>query len=73
VIEFFDKRSRAKLVEGLELVMRQHNLEKISFLTTFQFQVVNTIISPIRLADSAVGWVLVVEPVSQDNRGTRIQ
>jgi PAS domain S-box-containing protein len=73
VIEFFDKRSRAKLVEGLELVMRQHNLEKISFLTTFQFQVVNTIISPIRLVDSAVGWVLVVEPVSQDNRETRIQ
>ncbi len=68
VSELFDKSSRAKLVEGLELVMQQKNLEKISFLTTFHSQVMNTLISPIRLADSAVGWVIVIEPVSQDNR-----
>jgi PAS domain S-box-containing protein len=70
VSELFDSRSRAKLVEGLELVMQQKNLEKISFPTTFHYQVMNTIISPIRLADSAIGWVIVVEPVLQDNRET---
>ena len=72
VSEFFDNKSRAKLVEGLELVMQHKNLEKISFLTTFHSQVMNTNISPIRLADSAIGWVIVVEPVSQDNRETKI-
>jgi PAS domain S-box-containing protein len=73
VSELFDERSRAKLAEGLELVMQQHNLEKISFLTTFHSQVMNTLISPIRLAESAAGWVIVIEPVSQDNRSLRIQ
>ena len=73
VSDLFENRSRAKLADGLELVMQQKNIEKISFLTNFHSQVMNTIISPIRLADSAVGWVIVVEPVSQDNRGTRIQ
>jgi len=73
VSELFDNRSRTKLVARLELVMQQKNLEKISFLTTFHSQVMNTIISPIRLADSAIGWVIVVESVSQDNRGTRIE
>ena len=71
VSELFDDRSRAKLVEGLELVMQQNNLEKISFLTTFHSQVINTIISPIRFADSARGWVIVVGPVSPDSRGSR--
>jgi PAS domain S-box-containing protein len=69
VSELFDERSRAKVTEGLELVMQQQNLEKISFLTTFHSQVMNTLISPIRLAESAVGWVIVIEPVSQDNPG----
>ena len=72
VSELFDNRSRAKLVEGLELVIQQENLAKISFPTTFHSQVMNTIISPIRLADSAIGWVIVVEPVVQDNRETQI-
>ena len=70
VSDLFENRSRAKLVEGLELMLQQSNLEKISFLTTFHSQVMNTIISPIRLADSAVGWVIVIEPISQDNRGS---
>ena len=70
VSELFDNRSRAKLVEGLELVMQQSNLEKISFLTTFHSQVMNAIISPIRFAGSASGWVIVVEPVSQESPGT---
>ena len=70
VSELFDNRSRDKLVEVLEQVMQQMNIEKISFPATFHSQVMNTLISPIRLADSAVGWVIVVEPVSQDNRGT---
>jgi len=73
VIELFAERSRSKLMEGLELVMQQHNLEKASFLTTFHFQVMNTLISPIRLVESTVGWVIVIEPVSQDNPGLRIQ
>ena len=73
VSDLFDNSSRGKLMDGLELVMQQKNTEKISFLTTFHSQVMNTIISPIRLADCAVGWVLVVEPVSQDNRGTQTQ
>ena len=72
VSDLFDIRSRAKLVEGLELMMQQKNLEKISFLTTFHSQVMNTIISPIRLIDITIGWVIVVEPVSQDDRKTRI-
>ena len=72
VRELFDNRSRAKLVKGLELVIQQSNLEKISFLTTFHSQVINTIISPIRFAGSVSGWVIVVEPVSQDSSGTRI-
>jgi PAS domain S-box-containing protein len=72
VSEFFDNKSRVKLVEGLDLVMQHKNLEKISFLTTFHSQVMNTIISPIRLADCAIGWVIVVEPVPQDNRETKI-
>jgi PAS domain S-box-containing protein len=69
VINLFDESSRAKLTDGLELVMQQHNLEKVSFLTTFHSQVMNTLISPIRLAESAVGWVIVIEPVSQNNPG----
>jgi PAS domain S-box-containing protein len=69
VSELFDERSQAKLTDGLELAMQQHNLEKVSFLTTFNSQVMNTLISPIRLAESAVGWVIVIEPVSQDIRG----
>jgi PAS domain S-box-containing protein len=73
VSELFDNRSRAKLVEGLELMMQQKNLEKISFLTTFHSQVMNTIISPIRLADSAISWVIVVGPVVQDNHGILIE
>ncbi len=72
VSKLFDKSSRAKLAEGLDLVMEQHNLEKISFLTTFRSQVMNTLISPIRLAESAVGWVIVIEPVSQNRHGLRI-
>ena len=64
----FDEKSRAKLSDGLNLVMQQHNLEKISFLSTFHSRVMNTLISPIRLAESAAGWVIVIEPVSQDNR-----
>jgi PAS domain S-box-containing protein len=71
VRELFNNKSRAKLVEGLELVQQQNNLEKISFLTTFHSQVMNTIISPIRIADSASGWVIVIEPVSQDCCGNR--
>ena len=70
VIKLFDERSRAKLTDGLELVIQQINLEKVSFLTTFHSQVMNTLISPIRLTESAVGWVIVIQPVSQDNRGT---
>jgi PAS domain S-box-containing protein len=66
----FDERSQAKLTDGLELVMQKQNLEKVSFLTTFNSQVMNTLISPIRLAESTVGWVIVIEPVSQDNRGS---
>jgi len=68
VRELFDNSSRAKLVKGLELVIQQSNLEKISFLTTFHSQVMNAIISPIRFAGSASGWVIVIEPVSQDSR-----
>ena len=48
----------------LEDIKKQKNIEKISFLTTFHSQVMNTIISPIILADNAVGWVIVVEPGS---------
>ena len=73
VSDLFDHVSRAKLVDGLELVMQQKNTEKISFLAPFHSQVMNTIISPIRLADSVAGWVIVVEPGSQDNCGTQIQ
>ena len=73
VSDLFDNRDRAKLVDGLELVLQQQNIEKISFLTPFHSQVMNTIISPIRLVDRAVGWVIVLEPVSQDNRRTEIQ
>lgn len=73
VNELFDNGSQTKLADGLERVMQHTNIEKISFLATFNSQLMNTIISPIRLADSAVGWVLVVESVSQDNRETRIQ
>ena len=73
VSDLFDNRDRAKLVDGLELVMQQKNIDKISFITPFHSQVVNTIISPIRLVDRAVGWVVVVEPVSQANRATAIQ
>jgi PAS domain S-box-containing protein len=69
VIELFDESSRAKLTDGLELVMQQHKLEKVSLLTSFHFQVMNTLISPIRLAESTVGWVIVIEPVSRDNPG----
>ena len=70
VIKLFDEKSRAKLTNGLELVTQQFNLEKVSFLTTFHSRVMNTLISPIRLTESAVGWVIVIQPVSQDNRGT---
>ena len=69
VRKLFDERSRNKLTEGLELAMQQNNLEKVSFLTTFNSQVMNTLISPIRLAENTVGWVIVIEPVSQDSRG----
>jgi len=69
VSKLFDERNRAKLTDGLELVIQQHNLEKVSFLTKFHSQVMNTLISPIRLAESVVGWVIVIEPVSQDNPG----
>lgn len=72
VTDLFDIRNRAKLAEGLELVMQQKNIEKISLLTAFHSQVMNTSISPIRLVDRVAGWVIVVELVSQDNRGTRI-
>ena len=64
VSDLFDNKSRTKLNDGLEIVMQQKNIEKISFLTTFHSQVMNTIISPIILDDNAAGWVLVVEPVS---------
>ena len=73
VSELFGERSRAKLTDGLELVMQQQNLEKVSFLTTFHSQVMNTLISPIRLVEGPAGWVIVIEPVSQDNRSLRIQ
>ena len=49
------------------------NLKKVSFLSVFQSRVVNTVISPIKLPDSAVGWVLVVDPVVQDDRNLHIQ
>jgi PAS domain S-box-containing protein len=68
VSELFEHRSQAKLAEGLELVMQQKTIDKISFPTTFQSQLMNTIISPIKLGGSAAGWVIVVEPVSQDSR-----
>jgi hypothetical protein len=57
----------------LELVMQQQNIEKSSFITTFHSQVMNTLISPIRLVEGHAGWVIVIESVSQDNRGLRIQ
>ena len=69
VSELFNNSSRLKLRDGLDLVMQQKNIEKISFLATFHSKVMNIIVSPIRLAGSAVGWVIVVEPVSQDSRG----
>ena len=70
VNELFDNGSQTKLADGLERVMQQNNIEKISSLATSNSQEMNTVISPIRLAASLVGWVLVVEPVSQDSRGT---
>ena len=73
VSELFGERSRAKLTDGLELVIQQQNLEKVSFLTTFHSQVMNILVSPIRLVEGPAGWVIVIEPVSQDNRSLRIQ
>ena len=67
VNQLFNEKSRAKLSDGLKLVVQQDNLEKISFLTTFHSQVMNTLISPIKLAESIAGWVIVIEPVSQNN------
>ena len=65
VSELIDNGSQATLLDGLERVMQQKNIERISFLKSSNSQVMNTSISLIRLADSAVGWVLVIEPVSQ--------
>jgi PAS domain S-box-containing protein len=73
VSDLFDNSSQAKLMDGLELLMQQNNIEKTSFLTNFDSQEMNSIISSIRLADSAVGWVIVVEPVSPEKRGAEIQ
>ena len=69
VSDLFDHQSRARLLDGLEIARQQKNIEKISFLTPFQSRVMNTIVSPVRLTDSTVGWVLVIESVLQDNRG----
>jgi PAS domain S-box-containing protein len=73
VSQLFDEKSRAKLSDGLKLVMQKENLEKISFLTTFHSQVMKILVSPIKLAGSSAGCVIVIEPVSQDNRGLRNQ
>ena len=65
VSDLFDIKSRAKLWDGLELVMQQHTIGKISVPATAHSRVMNTTISPIRLADNAVGWVIVVEPAQK--------
>jgi PAS domain S-box-containing protein len=73
VSDLFDGTSRAKLSEGLDLVTQQNSVEKVSFLTTFHSQVMNTIISRIKLADIAAGWVIVIESVSQDDCSSRFE
>lgn len=73
VSDLLGNKGYDKLINGLELINPQDNFEKVSFLTTSHSQVINTIISPIKLTGRKAGWVIVRNTVAQDALDQEIQ
>ena len=49
---------------------KQKELEKVTVLTIFQSQAIDTIISPIEYKGRSVGWIFVLEPTREGNAKT---
>jgi DNA-binding response OmpR family regulator len=66
---FVDFLSELLAKQGYQVTKAYDGKEGIGKREDFS---VDILISPIRLADSIVGWVIGIEPVSQDNPGLLI-
>ena len=70
VVDLFDNGKRAQIVDGLKRLAKQKESKKVSVATTFQSQVIDTIISKIEYKGKSVGWVFVLEPSREGNSQT---
>ena len=65
VSDIFNNGDRIKIADGLKQAIQQTEASNASFCSTFHSQVFGTIISPIRLQGTNVGWVVSLAPAFQ--------
>ena len=65
IAELFSTEEQAELINGLKRVKRQPKENKYTFFASYRSRMVGISISGINLNDTAVGWVVVLEPDRQ--------
>ncbi len=61
IADLFPGRQRTALKDALKRVLKEPEIKKVSFYTTFNHQPTRTVVSPILCEDNKTGWVIALE------------